>query len=159
MNDLRHHKRQTGVSLIEILVAVFILASGLLGMAALQSRSLSYNNIAYLNTQANMIAYDMLDRIKANTVFSVDGPGYTATLSNIPSAYPSNCETADCEPQELAVYDINQWKFIMKQQLPDGDGSILITDSPEGRTYTISVFFDDSKAAESRKQVVIRSLL
>ena len=151
--------KHKGVSLIEVLVTVFILASGLLGMAALQSRSLSYNNIAYLNTQANMIAYDMLDRIKANTVFSVDGPGYAASLGNAPANYPNTCEIGDCTPSELTAYDISQWKFILDQQLPDGDGSILKTDTPEGRIYTITVFFDDSKGQESRKKVFIRSLL
>ncbi len=151
--------KQKGVSLIEVMIAVFILASGLLGMAALQTRSLDYNNIAHLNNRANMIAYDILDRIKANSSHSINGPGYRVSLGNIPSQYRTTCETRDCDPAELAAYDIDQWKFIIDRQLPDGDGSIIISDNADGRTYTITIFFDDSKGQESRKQIVLRSLM
>lgn len=152
-------KRIRGITLIEILATVFILASGLLGMAVLQSRSLSYSNTAYLNARASMLAFDMIDRIKANPVFSIDGPGYFTTLSNIPDIYPRDCELADCSPLELAQYDINQWKFLVDRHLPDGDASIQRVDTPEGRTYTISVFFDDSKGQEARRSIQVRSTL
>lgn len=156
---MNQNKRNRGTTLIEVLAAVLILAGGLLGMAALQTRSLTYSNIAYFNTRASMLAYDMLDRIKANSVYSIDGPGYTASLGSIPSNYPRDCETSDCTPTNLAKYDIDQWKFMVDNQLPEGDASIQRVDSPEGRTYTISVFFDDSKGAEARRQIQIRSIL
>ncbi|WP_034838466.1 type IV pilus modification protein PilV, partial [Endozoicomonas numazuensis] len=54
-------RAQVGMTLVEILITVIILASGLLGMAALQTRSISYNNVACLNSLSNIIAYDMLD--------------------------------------------------------------------------------------------------
>ncbi|OED40589.1 type IV pilus modification protein PilV [Endozoicomonas sp. (ex Bugula neritina AB1)] len=154
-----HRKNHQGVSLIEVLITVLILTSGLLGMAALQTRSLNFNNIAYLNTRADMMAYDMLDRIKANRAYSVNSRGYIVSLGNIPSSYPITCESNDCTPQELSVYDIDQWKFTLDQQLPDGDGTISIADTPEGRVYTISVFFDDSRGSTTRRQIIIRSIL
>ncbi len=147
------------MTLLEILITVIILASGLLGMAALQTRSISYNNIAYLNSLSNILAYDMLDRIRANPVYALNGAGYSASVGNVPATYPDDCDTADCTPAELAVYDIAQWKFILNAQLPDSDGSIVKTDTPEGRNYTITVFFDDSKGQQSRRQVILRSTL
>lgn len=148
-----------GLSLIEVLVTVLILATGLLGMAALQSRSLSYSNIAYLNTRANMLAYDMLDRIRANPAHSVAGPGYSAVLGSIPGAYPRDCESSDCLPAQLAQYDINQWQFLVGQQLPSGQASITWANTTEGRDYTIIVSFDDSRGVNPRREIQIRSIL
>ena len=162
MNSLLPFNRvhtQAGVTLIEVLITVLILAGGMLGTAALQSRSLAYNNQAYLNTQANMMAYDMLDRMIANSAYSIDGPGYSASLGNMPAAYSTTCETGSCTPDELALYDIEQWKFLINEQLPNADGTIQKADTPEGRNYTISIFFDDSRGQQSRRQIILRSTM
>ena len=152
-NRLTH----SGLTLIEVMITVLILASGILGTAALQSRSLKFNNQAYLNTHASMLAYDMLDRIIANKAYSIDGAGYSASRGNIPSSYPVDCETGTCEPDELATYDIDQWKFLLNQHLPNADGTITASDTPEGRSYTIIVFFDDSRGQDALRQIEIRS--
>lgn len=56
--------RQRGVGLIEVMVTVLILATSLLAMAALQTRSLQHNHSAFLRSQVNIIAYDIIDRIR-----------------------------------------------------------------------------------------------
>lgn len=58
--------RQTGMTLIEALVATLILSGGLLGGAVAQLNALKHTDSAMMSTQANFIAYDMLDRIRAN---------------------------------------------------------------------------------------------
>lgn len=63
----KHFSRfQRGVSLIEVMVAIFIMAVGLLGAAAMQLNALKYTDSSRYRTQATFIAYDMLDRIRAN---------------------------------------------------------------------------------------------
>ncbi|BCQ64926.1 hypothetical protein PBOI14_66760 [Pseudomonas sp. Boi14] len=57
---------QDGMTLIEVLVALLILAVGLLGAAAVQIKALQYTDSSRMTTQASFIAYDMLDRIRAN---------------------------------------------------------------------------------------------
>lgn len=59
-------RRQSGITLIEVLVATVILAGGLLGAAAVQLNALKHTDSALMTTQASFIAYDMLDRIRAN---------------------------------------------------------------------------------------------
>ena len=54
------------MTLIEVLVALLILAVGLLGAAAIQLNALKYTDSARMISQASFIAYDMLDRIRAN---------------------------------------------------------------------------------------------
>jgi type IV pilus assembly protein PilV len=58
--------RQSGVTLIEILITLLILAVGLLGLAALQGLSLQTGQVAYQRTQAVNIAYEVADFARAN---------------------------------------------------------------------------------------------
>jgi type IV pilus modification protein PilV len=58
---------QHGFTLVEVLVTVVILAVGLLGLAGLQAVSMRNNHSAYERTQAVQLAYDMADRVRANT--------------------------------------------------------------------------------------------
>ena len=143
--------------MVEIMIAVLILAVGLVGVSSLANRSISYNQSAYYTGMANVLAYDMLDRIKANTTFSVNGTGYAVNLGGTPSRYVVNCEgnNANCTPRQMATYDISQWKFLLAEHLPEGDGTIVAVDRPEGRVYTITVVFDDSKGTSPRRSVVV----
>ena len=68
-----------GFTLIEVLVALVVLAVGLLGLAALQVMSLKYNQTAYNRNQATVIANDLADRMRANA--SVTGNYLTTTLA------------------------------------------------------------------------------
>src|SRR5690606_27805074 len=62
----RQCKNERGVGLIEVLVTLLILSTTLIALSALQTRSLQFNQGAYFRSQANMLAYDMLDRIRVN---------------------------------------------------------------------------------------------
>jgi type IV pilus assembly protein PilV len=56
--------KQLGSSLLEVLVAVVILAFGLLGLAGLQISSVKSSHSAYQRSQATLLAYDMADRMR-----------------------------------------------------------------------------------------------
>lgn len=57
--------RPSGFSMIEVLIAVLILAIGLLGVAALQMASMNSGQESYFRSQATAIAEDYASRIKA----------------------------------------------------------------------------------------------
>ena len=59
-------RRQRGVTLIEILITLLVLAVGLLGLAALQGISLRSGQVAYHATQATNVAYEIADFARAN---------------------------------------------------------------------------------------------
>ncbi len=59
-------KTNTGFTLIEVLIAMLVLAVGLLGLAGLQATSLRNNQSAYNRSQATQLAYDLADRMRAN---------------------------------------------------------------------------------------------
>jgi type IV pilus assembly protein PilV len=77
------HKRasnQRGLSMIELLVAVLVLAIGILGITALQMVSLQNNRGALFRAEAVQLAYDMMDRIRANPEGAVPGAAYDGEM-------------------------------------------------------------------------------
>ena len=65
--------RQGGMTLIEILVSLLILAIGMLGMAGLQTVSLRNTQSAYQRTQAAILSNDIVERVRANLQGVEDG--------------------------------------------------------------------------------------
>lgn len=59
-------RAQRGVSLIEILITLLVLAVGLLGLAALQGFSLQAGQVSYYRTQATNVGYEVVDFARAN---------------------------------------------------------------------------------------------
>ena len=89
-------KRQTGVGLVEVLVALVLLGIAVLGFVALQIRAITASNEATMNVQATNIARDLAERMRMNR----DGlAGYVANTDT------TNCATAFCSPENMAKYD------------------------------------------------------
>jgi type IV pilus assembly protein PilV len=62
-----HSPRRTrGVTMLEVLVAIFILTIGLLGTASMQSQMQATQVEAYQRAQAIVLLQDMVDRVNAN---------------------------------------------------------------------------------------------
>lgn len=57
-----------GFSLIEVMIAMFILAIGLLGLAGLQARAMNAEYESYARGKALFLLEDLADRMVANTV-------------------------------------------------------------------------------------------
>ena len=74
--------RESGFSLIEVLVTIAILLVGLLGLAALQTNATIAEMEAYQRSQALVLVQDMADRIAANkseaASYKMDDIGLTA---------------------------------------------------------------------------------
>lgn len=89
-------KRQTGVGLVEVLVALVLLSIAVLGFVALQIRAITASNEATMNVQATNIARDLAERMRMNR----DGlAGYVANTDT------TNCANAFCSPEDMAKYD------------------------------------------------------
>jgi type IV pilus assembly protein PilV len=106
-------KAQSGATLIEIAITVLILATSLLAMATLQTRSLQYNQAAFMRSQANIHAYDITDRIRINRgAASINIEKYSADYDATPSG------------NALAVTDVSEWRANIVRSLPGGKGKI-----------------------------------
>lgn len=137
------HRSQAGVTMIEVLIAVLVLAIGLLGMAAMQMQAVKLNHSAYLRTQASVLAYDISDRIRANDDLAIAGRYDRALDAAIPTA------------TDLPSQDIAQWVDNIRTTLPSGNGSIV----RNGRVFTITVQFNDSRGSEAVQAFVTRMSL
>ena len=120
---------QQGMTLIEVLVALLILTVGLLGAAAVQLNALKYTDSSRMTSQASFIAYDMMDRIRANS-----GANYTITPPT--SANPGNARDQD-------LYDFTT--SIVNFGGPTATGSITLNQ----RVYTITITWSDARAANT----------
>ena len=58
---MKGHNRQSGFSLIEVLVTMLILAVGLLSLASLQLRGLQYSGDANIRTKISFLAYEIAE--------------------------------------------------------------------------------------------------
>ncbi len=88
---LRAARRQRGMSLIEILVAIVLLSVGLLGLAGLQLRGMQVNQGSAMRSQAAIMAEDLADRMRADVAAA--NPANTA--GGFYGAFtPSNAATA-----------------------------------------------------------------
>ena len=136
MSNFKFH--QQGFTLLEALIAVVIIAIGLLGLSGMQMISLRNTNEGFLRTQATASAHDMAERIRANSIavennifasFDSASPSYCSTL-------PANCSssTANCDAAQLAEYDFHA--IACGSNAYDGVQSLL----PQG---TMSVSCDD----------------
>jgi type IV pilus assembly protein PilV len=63
---------QSGYLMIEVLITMFIVAVGLLGVVGLQARAQEAETDSYQRTQALILAQDMADRISANRTVAFD---------------------------------------------------------------------------------------
>ena len=63
---MRFGAHAAGFSMIEVLIALLVLAFGLLGFALLQTLNLRYTQSANTRTQATNLAYDLLDQMRSN---------------------------------------------------------------------------------------------
>lgn len=123
---MKERHAQDGMTLIEVLVALLILAVGLLGAATVQIKALQFTDSARMSTQASFIAYDMLDRIRANAAAD-----YTAEA-------PTDGNPGNIRDQDLQDFARNVANF----GGPDAKGSISFSQ----RVYTVRITWDDSRA-------------
>ncbi|WP_020410262.1 type IV pilus modification protein PilV [Hahella ganghwensis] len=127
-------KAQKGLGLIEVLVTVLILAVGLLGIAALQAKSLKNNAESYYRTQATVLATDLADRVRSNrAILDTFENAYDMTFATSKTITTTkNCETAACSESDLAEYDKVNWVGLVIDNLPGGEAQVTTDEQTDG---------------------------
>lgn len=97
----------SGFSLVEVMVAVLVLAIGLLGIAGLQSAALANNLTSYQYTQAAMLAQALIERMRANRQGVIDG-SYRLDADAAPPVASLDCSSSGtrCSPRQQAHWDL-----------------------------------------------------
>ena len=151
--------KSNGFTLLEVLVALLILSIGLLGLVNLQLRGLQYSDSARQKSQATFLAYDILDRMRANKDEALNGTYDVLIGTAIPqpdAADMCSISTVSCTPDDLAAYDLWEWKQELSQYLPNGDGRVqrdatIVT----ADVYEITIQWDRKAFTEDEKTSVL----
>ena len=126
---IARHRRASGFSLIEVLVALLVLAIGLLGLAALQAQGLRFNHDALVRTNATHLAYDIIDRMRVNR-------------TNVGAYAAGPAPPFDCDPTDSSVaMDLECWYDGLSRSLPGGGG--FITSTATAKFYDVTVRWID----------------
>ncbi len=134
-NSLSQDKAN-GFTLIEAMVALTLMAIGLLGQMSLQVTSLEGNQSAYMRSQAVFLVNDIIDRMRANQA-GVDLGSYSVIDTTATYSSPGCISNAvGCSPQKLAQEDLSEWTRNVKNLLANGSATVAGNASGE---FTITV--------------------
>lgn len=155
-------KSQAGFTLLETLIAVILLSFGLLGVAGMQMKSQQFNRSAYFETQAIIIAHDMLERMRANIAGQKNGHYHLPTATKHARCYT----TVGCDTLEMAQNDMYEWAGAdtdsIAAKIPAGAGTVCLDSTPDdgtpttpecdntGQVYAIKIWWEDSDEAIRR---------
>ena len=131
-----------GFSLMEVLVAVLVLAIGLLGLAALQARGVKFNHDAYARSQATYLAYDIIDLMRANRA---NAAAYVAAGDPGGACNPTTSGPAN---------DLACWYDALQAVLPGGDATI----AQNGNQFDVTIRWQERGAREPTSQAECESV-
>lgn len=102
-----NRRRQRGVTLVEVLVAIVIMGVGLIGVAAMQTTALSNNQSSLEYATVAALTQGMVERMRANRD-AVIANQYLVAASQ-PGNPAANCGSAVCTSAQQATWDIASW--------------------------------------------------
>ncbi len=144
-------QQQSGMTLIEVLITVLILAIGLLGLSGLQSTSLKAGTDVSQRSQALWLANSLVDRMRAN-------PGAMTSYASINTAScstPTNCSDhgansngTACNATQIAVFDM--WEVACGQTASTG----VLTNSVDSLDVTaINITCEDGTCNSNTEDI------
>ena len=100
-------KKEQGVGMIEVLVALLILALGVLGYVAVQLRAMDASTEALTKSQAILVMRGLAENIRSNPAALSSYPAQVRSYISYSSSTsaPKSCLNAACTPAEMATYD------------------------------------------------------
>lgn len=152
-------RQNRGMTLLEVMIAVVILAFGVLGLAGMQAQSLAMNQSAYYRSIATDLGNDLSDRIRAiRTPFRVTS-GATVTPGKPPDfskcVYNSSIpDTPTCADQDvdrntyqtLVNSEMTEWTGGLRAQLPNAAYTLaqVASTSADYLRYTLTITWRDN---------------
>lgn len=136
LGSIKRHGSQAGFSLIEVLIALLVLAVGLLGLALTQTMSLRYTKSAEQRTKAATLANSILDAMRSNRT---ELAAYVVEESQFSGVDASGgCERSSAMN---ASANLQRWMCEVRESLgPDATGSIRL----DGAGVQVSIRWNEA---------------
>jgi len=148
-------RRARGFALLEVLIAVLVMAFGMLGIAQLLLVTTRSNASSGMRQQAIQSAYNIVDKIRANRQAAIAGDydvdNKTAGTPAAPDRPPVTCDVGQdtsgpCSAAQMAAYDTWYWLTKDVSTLPSGSGSVTHDKKGSSTHVTVTVQWDDQPA-------------
>jgi type IV pilus assembly protein PilV len=156
-------KSQSGFTLIEVLVALAVVAIGLLGLANLQTIGLRNTTNNRLMLQAIWLTNDIIDRARSN--INQNAAGYTDNYSD---SNTYKCDNAQAANDPIAAQDRQEWQDIVCRELPNAritlctdsnpndNKDCIVTDAIKGITpYMVKLEWDDPTQPDGVQRLIM----
>ncbi len=139
MNPRSIRARQAGgFTLLEVLVAIIVLAFGLLGFALLQTMNVRFVQSANYRTQATNLAYDLTEQMRSNRY---QAAWYTAASFEAGSKTAEKACTADTGDVAIAA-KIERWQCQVVKALGDDAGAEV---TYKGGVVNVAITWGDQR--------------
>lgn len=156
---------QAGVTLIEIMVSILVMAIGLLGVASMQVNAMKFQKTASQRSEATQAAYDLSERIRSNWLVTGIPANSAADRTSNETKYtfseayatssvayrtpPNDCAAAICDTQKIAQNDIQEWLRSLQRRLVGGAGIITPVAGTANVTFDITVMWKEPSFVEA----------
>ena len=125
-----------GFTLIEVLVTVVIISFSLVSLAVMQIKTIQYGRSANYQSQATIMAHDMIERMRANPAGINNGDYHLPTATQ-----NANCfTTTGCSTLAMAKNDMYEWaddgQYSASKNLPLGLARVCIDSTPDDGVIT-----------------------
>jgi len=173
--------KQVGMSLIEVMVALFIMTTGILGAVSMQVTAKKGSFDAMQRSLASSLAQDIIEKMRGNdsatlALYAANSP-YGDGVVAVPPA--CNSLAAICQPVQMVNHDLFGWEQALMGAratnsgnnvggLIEGIGCIAVN----GNTVTVAIawqgkstYTDANRAAgcgtasDTRRQVVVTAFI
>lgn len=164
MNAVRT-TRERGFTMVEALVALVIVAIGLLGLAKMESLAIASTDVSGTRTTAAIQAASLASMMHANNAYWGGGYALASTtvqvtagavaISNAALAAGTPCTTAGataCNFTAMAAYDLNNWATQLQSLLPGYLTTISCSVTGFPVTCTIQIAWTEEKVAVTDQQ-------
>lgn len=126
--------RQSGATLMEVLVSVVVTSIGLLGTGGLLAVTAKVNQDSYLRVQATIAAQALIESMHINPSAVADGQ-YDGAYANVPAA-GKDCRKNSCSPRQRADYDRLRFDHALNANISNAKATLQCVAKNEPRVRT-----------------------
>jgi type IV pilus assembly protein PilV len=109
---IRKMQQQNGMTFIEVLIALVILVTGILGAVALQAVAKKSSFDTMQRSLASSLAQDIIERMRGNNSNNINLYQVGSPFGGGDAIAPVNCSQLanNCTPQQITFHDLFEWE-------------------------------------------------